>query len=99
MQQEIRDPQSQNQRSRRLVRLLYICSSAENSLTMNTFPDPKRELQEKKREKIVIWISLQNHSQKLDIDEMKPYGSSSNLKQIENRTSKEQQTLYFERIV
>ena len=59
----------------------------------------KRVAGEKERDKLVIWISLQNHSQKLVIDEMKPYGSSSNLKQIENRTSKEQHTLYFERIV
>ena len=60
----------------------------------------KRVAREKnEREKLVIWISLQNHSQKLVIDEMKPYGSLSNLKQIENRTRKEQRTWYFERIV
>ena len=47
----------------------------------------------------VTWISLQNHSQKLVIDKMKPYGSSSNLKQIENRTCKQQRTLYLERTV
>ena len=33
----------------------------------------KRVAREKERVKLVIWISLQNHSQKLVIDEMKPY--------------------------
>ena len=59
----------------------------------------KRVAREKERERLVIWISFQNHSKKLVIDEMKPYGSSSNLKQIENRTRKKERTLYFERII